>query len=80
MPVRRKASRRRTAFLFEEWEEYLSTGIDIFSDLHHAGITFNHEQPPRELVADAWRALGARVIEIHGTDCWGAGEFNNAGS
>ncbi|KAB2729393.1 hypothetical protein [Brucella intermedia] len=75
MPVRRKADRRRTAFVFDIWEEYLSTGIDLFSDLHHAGITDDHEPPPCDLAEQAWRALGRQVEDIHGPDCWGAREF-----
>ncbi|MHC5230448.1 hypothetical protein [Brucella sp. LJL56] len=71
MPVRRKADRRRTAFVFDIWEEYLETGIDMFSDLHHAGITVDHEPPPREMAEQAWRALGRQVVDIHGPDCWG---------
>lgn len=75
MPVRRKSDRRRTAFVFDIWEEYLETGIDMFSDLHHAAITVDHEPPPRELTEHAWRALGRQVVDMHGPDCWGAREF-----
>lgn len=75
MPVRRKADRRRTTFLFEDWGEFLGTGIDMFSDLHHAAITVDHEPPPRELTEQAWRALGAKIVSAYGTECWGAREF-----
>ncbi|QNQ40049.1 hypothetical protein [Brucella intermedia] len=75
MPVRRKADRRRTAFLFDDWGEFLGTGIDMFSDLHHAGVTVDHEPPSRELAEKAWQALGRQVVDMHGPDCWGAREF-----
>ncbi|MCO7736445.1 hypothetical protein NJB95_07450 [Brucella intermedia] len=75
MPVRRKADRRRASFRFDDWEEYLATGIDMFSDLHHAGITIDHEPPSRELAKEAWQALGRQVVDMQGPDCWGAREF-----
>ncbi|RRD21595.1 hypothetical protein ECB98_23660 [Brucellaceae bacterium VT-16-1752] len=75
MPVRRKADRRRQSFSCDIWKEYLESGIDMFSDLHHAGVTIDHKPPPRELVEQAWRALGSQIVAAHGTDCWGVREF-----
>lgn len=80
MPVRRKADRRRATFLFKDWEEYLSSGIDMFSDLRGLVPTDAHGNPPREIAVDAWRALGAQIVQEYGPDCWGAREFGNAGS
>lgn len=75
MPIRRKTDRRRASFAYDIWAEYLETGIDMFSDLHHAGITVDHEPPSRDLSEQAWRAIGRQVVDMHGPDCWGAREF-----
>jgi len=81
MPVRRKANRRRQVFDYKVWEEYLSLGHDMFADLYYAEIIGSKDEvPPRELVEEAWRILGADVIAAHGPNCWGAQEFGSASS
>lgn len=81
MPVRRKANRRRQVFDYKAWEEYLSLGHDLFSDLYYAEIVGSKEElPPRDLVEEAWRVLGTDIIAAHGADCWGAREFGLAGT
>jgi len=75
MPVKRRLSKARAAFCFEDWEHYLGTGYDLFGDLRRAGVTESYEPPPEDLAQAAWHALGARVIAEHGPDAWGVTVF-----
>jgi len=75
MPVKRRLSKARTGFVYDEWEQYLGTGYDLFGDLQRAGVTANYEPPPDDLARAAWHALGARVVAEHGADAWGVTEF-----
>jgi hypothetical protein len=75
MPVKRRLSKARATFGFDDWDHYLATGYDLFGDLRRAGVTVGYEPPPEDLAHAAWAALAGRVIAEHGPDVWAAKEF-----
>ncbi|CDZ60326.1 Hypothetical protein NGAL_HAMBI2605_09520 [Neorhizobium galegae bv. orientalis] len=63
MPVRRKASRRRTSANLETWETYLECGTDFFDDLVDAGIVAESRlKPSREDAYAAWLAFADELL------------------